>query len=453
MKINTNPRLYGVFYSLLKRIALLIVVLLMAIACEESDQVGLELIQSPVEMNTTDTLTIQAVTARDDSVATNLSGRNILGVLNDPEFGKTRAGIYTETRLPFNDLSLGENPRLDSVHLVMNYTGEYYGNVEVFHQLQVYELSENFPARDTLFSNLEIPHDPEPLTKDPEGFRLRPAPTDSVMVDTVLRPPHIRIPLSDAYGQKLIDANGTQAFENVPDFVDAFKGLYITIDEDTEDMGALYAMDMLAPMTSIQLYYHNDDDTLQQMTQFPINEFARRATKIDHYGFEGANESLQAQVEHEEFAEGDSLLFVQSLGVTRAHVYMPYLDDLKDLQGVVINKAELLVPVQEGFATDDLPETEDMLLLRFREDGNLSFISDYHVGSSYFGGELDKENMEYRFNISQYVQDLMNGVYENRGLTIVASDVSEGASRVVLRGPGRQENPMRMVIYYTVFNK
>ncbi|MFP4691614.1 MAG: hypothetical protein ACLFMU_06845, partial [Bacteroidales bacterium] len=132
---------------------------------------------------------------------------------------------------------------------------------------------------------------------------------------------------------------------------------------------------------------------------------------------------------------------------------MPYLDDLKDLQGVVINKAELLVPVQEGFATDDLPETEDMLLLRFREDGNLSFISDYHVGSSYFGGELDKENMEYRFNISQYVQDLMNGVYENRGLTIVASDVSEGASRVVLRGPGRQENPMRMVIYYTVFNK
>lgn len=427
-------------------------VLVLANACEESDQVGLELIQSPVEMNTTDTLTIQAVTARDDSVATNMSGRNILGVLNDPEFGKTRASIYTETRLPFNDLSLGENPRLDSVHLVLNYTGEYYGNVEVFHQLRVYELSENFPARDTLFSNIEIPYDPEPLTKNPEGFRLRPAPNDSVMVDTVLRPPHIRIPLSDAYGQKFIDANETEAFENVPNFVDEFKGLYITIDEDTEDLGALYAMDMLAPMTSVQLYYKNDDDTLQQMTQFPINEFARRATKVDHYGFEEANESLQAQIEHDDFAEGDSLLFVQSLGVARAHVYMPYLDDLKELQGVVINKAELVAPVQEGFATDDLYESEEMLLLRFREDGRLGFLSDYHVGSSYFGGELDQEKMEYRFNISQYVQDLMNGVYENEGLTIVSAGVSEKPSRVVLRGPGRQENPMRLVIYYTVFN-
>lgn len=452
MKTITNPRFYGVFYSLLKRIGLLSVFVLLAYACEESDQIGLELIESPVEMNTTDTLTIRAVTARDDSVATNMTGRNILGVLNDPEFGTTRAGIYTETRLPFNNLSLGENPQLDSVHLVLNYTGEYYGNVEVFHQLRVYELSENFPARDTLFSNLEIPHYADPITRDPDGFRLRPAPTDSVMVDTILRPPHIRIPLSDAYGQKLIDANDTEAFDNVPNFLDAFKGLYITIDDDAEDLGALYAIDMLAPMTSIQLYYHNDDDTLQQMTQFPINEFAKRATKVDHFGFEGANESLRAQVEHEDFAQGDSLLFVQSLGVSRANVYIPYLDDLTELQGVVINKAELVVPVQEGFATEDLYETDNLLLLRFREDGDLGFLSDYHVGGSYFGGNLDKEKMEYRFNISQYVQDLMDGRFENEGLTVVSAGVSERATRVVLRGPGRQENPMRLVIYYTVFN-
>ena len=453
MKINTNPRFYGVFYSLLKRIAVVSLIFLLAYACEESDQIGLELIESPVEMSTTDTLSIQAVTARDDSVATNMTGRNILGVMNDPEFGKTRAGIYTETRLPHNNLSLGENPRLDSVHLVLNYTGEYYGNVEVFHQLQVYELSENFPEKDTLFSNLEIPHYPEPITRDPDGFRLRPAPTDSVMVDTILRPPHIRIPLSDAYGQKLIDANDTEAFENVPAFVDAFKGLYITIDEEAEDLGALYAIDMLAPMTSIQLYYHNDDDTLQQMTQFPINEFAKRATKVDHFGFDGANESLRLQIDNEDFAQGDSLLFVKSLGVSRANVYIPHLDDLADLRGVVINKAELVFPVQEGFATEDLYETENLLLLRFREDGDLGFLSDYHVGSDYFGGRLDKEKMEYRFNISQYVQELMDGRIENKGLTVVSSGVSERATRVVLRGPGRHENPMRLVIYFTVFNQ
>ncbi len=456
LKIKINPRSYGVFFAFMKRIPAIILPLLLIYGCAEYDDVALDLYHTDgpfeVRMEAVDTLTLRAMTVPDDSLAMSLGSSNILGVINDPVFGKTRAGIYTETRLPINNLSLGNNPVLDSIHLVLVHTGDYYGRLSDFQKLRVYELTENFPEQDTLFSNIEIPHSSLQLNQNREGHLIRPAPEDSVMVDTVLQPPQIRIPLSDHFGRKLINANGTYAFENVPGYLEAFKGLYIVPDEDIEGMGAMYTINMLHVLSSIELYFHNVGDTVGSRVRFPINEFAKRSSRITHGGYENTHEALRRQVIEQDQATADSLLFVQSMGVTRVNIQIPYLQEIADTPKLLINKAELVMPVAEGFATEELPASGDLLLLRIDENNdNLLLLDDYRIGRDYFGGMLSADETRYTFNITQYFQQVMDGVHNNDGLALIAGGSAQDMSRVVLNGPGRVNNPMRLVIYYSVF--
>ncbi len=452
MKTSINPRFYGVFFALLKRMAMVSAFLLLIHACSESDEIGLDLVDTRAQLHTLDTLSLQAITVIDDSVAMNFGSMNILGMINDPVFGKTHASIYTETRLPRNNLYLGEDPVLDSIYLVLSYTGNFYGFVRNYQRLKVYELSENFPEADTLFSNLVIPHEPELITKHPRGHLLQPAPLDSVMIDSIMFPPQIRIPLTDAFGQKFIDANETEAFENVPNYLEAFKGLYIAPGDKFDGLGSKYQINMLSPLTSLELYYKNEDDTVSRIQRFPINEFAKRTSRMEHFGYENTHPVLRAQIEESDYSMGDSLLFLQSLGMLRANIHLPYLDELIGDSRLLINKAELVVPVAEGLVAEHLPASRELLLLRIDEDGDLKFLDDYMMGSTYFGGRLNEDKMQYTFNISKYFQQLLDGTHPNDGLALVVAGASEDMSRVVLHGPGRTENPMRLIIYYSVFD-
>ncbi len=457
LKTKINPRSYGVFFVFMKRIPAIVLPLLLIYGCSEYDDVGLDLYHADgpfeVRMEAVDTLTLKAMTVPDDSLAMSLGATNILGVVNDPVFGKTRAGIYTETRLPMNNLSLGDRPVLDSIHLVLVHTGDYYGRLQDFQNIKVYELAENFPEQDTLYSNIEIPHTSVLLNKERDGHFIRPAPEDSVLVDSVLQPPQIRIPLSDSFGRKFINASGTYAFENVPGYLEAFKGLYIVPDEDIEGMGSMFTIDMLHVLSSIELYFHNEGDTVGSRVRFPVNEFAKRATAVTHFGYENAHESLRRQVFDLDQTVADSLLFVQSMGVTRVDIQIPFLQEIADTPKLLINKAELVFPIAEGFSTEELPASNDLLLLRIdKDEKDLFLLDDFRIGRDYFGGMLSADETRYTFNITQYFQQVMDGHLENDGLALIAGGSAQDMSRVVLNGPGRTNNPMRLVIYYSVFD-
>ncbi len=452
LKTLRNPRFCGVFFAPFIKKAIAVASLLFVFySCTETDELGIDLIDSKARLNILDTLSITAMTVPDDSVAMNHGAGNVMGIINDPVFGKSKASIYTQTRLPENNLFLGEGPVLDSLHLVMVYAGDYFGDLQDHQTIHVYELSEGFPDQETLFSNMDIPFYPNPVTKDSEGFYFRPAPADSVLVDTVMQQPQIRIPLSDAYGQRFIGANETEIYENVANYIEEFKGLFVTFEDDMEGIGSKYSINMLAFQTSLELFYRTQEDTLDRMQRYPINEFARRTTRVEHFGYEDADEALRLQIEHGDQAMADSLLFVQSLGLVRANIGIPSLDNFSETQRLLINKAELVVPVDTSYASGKLPPADELLLVRVDEEGEFHLLDDYMLGSGYFGGSLDEDNMVYRFNISKHVQQVMDGEVHNDKLAVLAAGSADNMSRVVLRGPGRTDNPMRIVVYYTEF--
>lgn len=464
LKTNQNPRHCGVFYNILKKGFFLTSLLWLVFSCSDADEIGLDLVDNRAKLQTLDTLTIKAFTARADSVATSLGRANVLGVIDDPVFGMSRAGIYTETRPPTVPLSLGENPVLDSISLVLAYTGGHYGALATNQTIRVYELSENFPATDTLFTNSTLQYHAELITLDPNGYRFRPAPADSVMVNNLMRPPQIRIPLSEAFGQKILAANDTEAFQNIPNYLEVFKGLYITVDEHLDGFeapgvqpgrGSMFQIDMLSAFTAIEMHFHNHTDTVMlrfpyQSMRFPIDQFASHFTSVDHFGYDNVHEALKAQVVDGDQSVGDSLLFLQSLGQLRVDIQFPYLEQLLD-QTWLINKAELIVPVQEGYASKLFPAADQLILLRTRDEGDRVLIDDYMLGLDFFGGTYDANNNRYVFNVSQYFQKLIDGEYPNTGLSMLISRGHERMSRVVLHGPGRSDEPMQLVLYYTVF--
>lgn len=465
MKTNQNPRIYGVFYDILKKTFWLSAGLLLIFSCSDADELGLDLIDDRAKLHTLDTLTIKAITVRADSVATSLGRQNVLGFIDDPVFGKSKASVYTETRPPTVPFSFGEEPVLESAYLLLAYSGGFYGSIGGIQTIRVYELSENFPETDTLFSNSSLPYHPELITLNPEGYRFRPAPADSVVVNDVLRPPHIRIPLTEEFGQKFLLANDTEAFQSIPDYLEQFKGIYVTVDDEVigfdgqtgePGKGGMFQFDMFSPLTSLEINYRNFTDTLPRRPplvtrQFPVDQFARHSTQLEHFGYDGVHEALRTQVVDGDPGTADSLLFLQSLGRLRVDIEFPHLDDLIG-QTWLINKAELIVPVEKELSSSLFPAPGQLLLLRENENEDLVLIDDYMQGVDYFGGVFDQENSRYVFNISQYFQKLVDGEYPNTGLSILISRGHERMSRVVLHGPGRKEEPLQLVLYYSVFD-
>lgn len=445
-----------IFYPLLKKFLLSSLPILLAAiffgsalhSCTEPDQLGLQFIDDQAMFKRTDTLSVVGFMEIDDSVPTNLSFQNLLGMMHDPVFGKTRASIVAEFRLPTNNFTLGTRPVLDSLVMGFHYTGDYAGNVETLQTVRVFELKENLPQGDRINSN-----HPVQIYNTVVGERiLRPAPRDSVLVDTIFRHPHFTMRLSDQLGQKIINANGTAAFRNVQNFLEYFKGLKVTVANDFNEGGAIFNIDMFGSFTSLTLYYHDAADTVRrQRTQsFRITSFAQRFTHVEHFDFQNANPFLRQLLQTPQ-QTSDSLLFVKSLGGLRSRIRLPHLMNIAQMPNVTINQAKLIVPVDELFVTEGFDPAQFLHIYQITPQGAKLPIRDSGMDEEYFGGEYDPATKQFTFNITKHLQEVLKGVNPNNDLAIVVSGASDNARRVVFRGPGRQSNPLRVQIVYTSF--
>ncbi len=445
--LNAKVKLYA--------IAIIIASLLIN-ACKEPDDIGLNVQPQGDLLNVvfSDTTSIVAYTFIEDSLQTNGANYNLLGSIKDPIFGKVNASFCTQFELSSYNIKFGNAASVDSMILALAYIG-YYGDTNTTQNVKVYELNELLSKNDSIYSNHNVQYD---IFTELANYSFQPKPTTKVKVDTTTEVAQLRIRLSNSLAEKFLRADTTSnsgVYGNVTNFQNFFKGLFITTTPVNSDGAVcnfyLKKVDSNNKLVSkLIIYYHNSEkDSLSQ--SFYIANNCIKFNKFEHYNYQDASQILKDQINGNK-SLGDSLLYMQSLAGLAVKLKFPYLQNWYSKGNILINRAELVIPVEEdGTYIDDYFAPTALGLA-----GNDSASNYYRLIDSYsatfFGGSYNKTKKEYSFNITRQLQhflstnDPKNGLY----LTITSSVIN--ASRVIIKGSKRSVGRLRLNLTYTKLN-
>jgi hypothetical protein len=340
-----------------------------------------------------------------------------LGVMEDPEFGRTSANIYfevlpaTQGLYPFSHKDSIQG-RVDSVVLSLTYKGVYGDSMSV-ENFTVHEIAQSADFTDTLYkiTGPDIPvAQPlsHPVTVDfntlNEPKIVKQGKDTSKAVANVLR-----IPLNNSLGLRLINYDTSNAYKTDSAFRTYFRGLAVKTDTNASALKrALAYFDLTAATTRLYVYYRaNNGAALDTaVTEFAFTQrSSTRSANIIRRNLTGSN--YAASLSNPD--KPQEILYIQSSPGSYASVYIP---GLKTLSNRVVHRAELIIPKvssqQENIFT---PPTLFLDLIDSTRNINKTIPNDfigersngtYNVGS--FGGNI--KNNEYKFDISRYVQGI-----------------------------------------------
>ncbi|HNW90739.1 MAG TPA: DUF4270 domain-containing protein [Bacteroidales bacterium] len=411
-------------------------------SCNKNEELGLN-IQPPEDImgvNFIDTIPLIAYTVYEDSIRTDEVTYNLIGSCADPIFGLTNAGAYSQFKLTTTAVNFGNNPVCDSVVLSLAYQG-FYGDTSTTLTLNVFEISDDMDIDKNYYSNDVLGVYKNNLA----NVSFKPNFKDSVQVGSTKYAPHLRVKLKNSLGQKFINASGSSDLADNTNFLKFFKGLYISTKQVSSG-GAILYFNFLSSITKLSLYYHNDEDTAAY--NFIIDATCARYNSFDHKNFSSADPLLKQQISGDTIL-GDSVLYVQAMAGTKIKIRFPDILGLNNLGKIAINKAELVLKVDEN-AIGAYAPPEKLILSKINPDGTLSFLTDYAYGDAYYGGSYSSTTKEYRFNIGQHVQDaLLKGSFDDKGLYLVVSGGAVKSNRAVLKGNKTSQDNLRLEIIYT----
>ena len=413
----------------------------------QGDQLNVELI---------DTASIITYSIKEDSLKSDeLDGPSMLGTYVDPYFGKMDASIVSQIRLEASvDFTLASGSLdslvIDSVIMYLALQGSF-GNLDP-QTFEVYQINEDIDIDSTYYTNkLMTTTGPNlaisgPITADPVSIGY----VGGSLTDFAI----LNIPLSiNDFGWNIFNESGNTSLsgnDGTGEFIDWYKGLVIKANNPTQAVndGGIFYADMVNDFSKVTIFYRDtsgtssEHDTLSFDFNFNANCAHYNAVDIDY-----SNTFVDAQFNDSTF--GMDVFYLQALGGTKAKINFPNLTDFIDSGKVVVNKAELILPIQYN-SLDNFTPSEYLFLTRVDENGDLSFLPD--ASESGHGGQLNLASKNYTFNITRYINNIFAGEILNEDLTLVIGGSGITANRVILNGANslNKEKP-KLVLTYTKY--
>ncbi|MFZ4785825.1 MAG: DUF4270 domain-containing protein [Flavobacteriales bacterium] len=403
----------------------LFAIVLLATSCKRPEnELGESLLPGTDDMSTlqSDTTTLVATVVQEDSIRTDELSSVMLGSYNDPVLGKTIASFSTQVRLSTTSPEFPADAVIDSVVLSLVYTGNYYGRLNS-QQLFVYELSEDLVLDSTYYTNTKHATKNNNLVKSGwDSYRFGPEDVVVVGSDTVI--PQLRVHLEESLGYKLFNASEDQLASNDA-FLAFFKGLNVSTSSGD---GCVANFDLVDSDSKLSVYYRYDDDGVQDTTQYHFNITSECAyySHVDHIRTGTALSSLTTT----QTVDGNVNTYVQAAGSMKTRIDMPYIDDLNQFENKSINRAELIIPFEDD---DRYPAQANMFLVYEDADGDFNLLPDQVLGTIDGYGDFSLDY--YTFNISLYLQKLLNGEIESEGLYLISRNAGVSVNRCLLHGP------------------
>lgn len=379
-----------------------------------------------------DSFTLKSKTIIDEPIQGNNISTILLGQINDNRFGESKASFYTQFSLSKNSYSLGTNPVLDSVVLILDQV-DSYGELNSEFDISVYELESTL---------LNEPYDNNSV------LNINSNTLANVNNYTFYKgKSSIRIPLSTTFGISLMDLFGTDVMESSENFKDHFKGMYVTTNTINGD-GLIY-LKLISENSKMELFYHNDE-VADTSYYFPIEKKDQTLTQY-------INNGIGTEVLDAINSEDETIAYIGSMSSYKTELQMPDLSSLKD---VVINKATITV-YQADFGSSEsimFEEPKQLILFQNLQDTSISFLDGYSINTKI--GPIGENNkveingsntVKYTFQVTDYIQKLITSDTKSKILYLKDLGNNEG-SRIKIGGGSNSELPMKLDIVYTKLN-
>lgn len=404
-----------------------------------------------------DTLTVISHTVKEDS----LKGVNLptyqIGYLVDPNFGISISSIYTQILLPYNEVSFGNEPQIDSAILSLRVTGSYGINDDKITFI-IQQITEDMDPDADYYSDQLFSHNTEIIGSE----RINKSATG----DTI-----INIKLTKKFAEEMLQQSGSANLANNDAFLSYFKGLFISVDttdfyninvpdiyktnngiaSEGNPFGYMLYLDLIHTNSKLTFYYHTSDLDSQTFSF----EITADAAIINNYRHNHSNYPVESFI-NSNAASGDSLVFIESASGLKSFIEIPYI---KSLGNILLNKAEIVFtqPVECAKNTIAFNSPNEMILIRRAEDGSNDFsIIDLTEATGYFGGnrnlltDLSGNNYaQYKFNITRYLQSVINNETTDYGLYLLTSPSAIIADRIIIGGGNAINNKIKLNITYT----
>ena len=428
---------------------------------ESSIGLGLQPETDLLNLVTTDTLTLEIFTVREDSLETDELSTAVLGRVFQPRIGWTTAGFATQLRLSAPGVNFGTNPQVDSIFLSLRFTGDTYGQLSP-QSLLVQQLTDSISLDSTYYSNFnpEVTHD---ILNDELQGRVSLNPSDDLIIgeDTIVS--QIRLNLKSSLGQTILDQD-TSVFNNNESWLDFFPG--IVVSTQGNGVGAA-GIDISSGLSLMRLHYHNDTDT--SFYDFLISPLSARVNMFSQ-DYVAALSTLNSPANDSVFVDGGRSLYIMSGAGLKTHIKIPFLESINNSidtisgdtisLGCAIQKAELIFTLDDSYFDSRYPPQDQLYILTENSEGSPISTPDQMSLGVNIDGYYDSQNKTYRFNISRSIQHLLNrssGAYygnfspENPipPFYIVSSRAGISIQGVVLNGTDAGENRPQLVITYS----
>lgn len=454
-KINTRRkvlRLSATFFAL---------VILIAACKKDKTDVGSGLNDQNLNFQVTDTFTINTYSEFVDSMESDETSISLLGAYNDPVFGGVNCGIVTQivpdnVTNTFPDVS---EVVMDSVVLALRFSSiNYYANIEDI-SVQVYEIDDVLKRDDQVYYTFDTPTIIGDNLIETDPMIISPDFVANQIVGTDTLGPQIRIRLKTEVGLDLI-ADGNAGLVNENFATNTFKGLYIRVDVPDgapkfglpTGKGTILYFALEDALSKMTMYYHTLSGAVDKF-DFDINSTTARYNKID---FDRTGTAVEFADDN--LTQGEQAFYLQGGGI-RGVIELPYiLDFYKDAEGnlarKIINKVVLVLPIQD-FGFDPFDPTTRLFIARIVDSKLSTFTDDYGFGSSVSDNSVtyDEAAKEYRFTMTQEIQGLLKGDFENVGYRIYSpAFFASTIERIIFNGSKTSlKNKPRLEITYTEY--
>ena len=407
-----------------------------AVGCKKKrNPVGADALPPGSEMSSAgvDTFSLYTYVVEEDSIESMDPQFNLIGSYNDAVFGQVNSGFFTQITLSgfspdfgdFNDIIM------DSCVLAFEFGG-YYG--EISEQLfEVYEITEELSRDSTYYHYSTVPTDAQQLvpTANNEGL-ITPDPLVSAIVGNDTVNPQLRIPLDTTFARDLLVLASNSADDET--FLTDMKGLNVKVNNGSQNIGegGIFYLTSATAASKLTVYYTINGE--QEEFDFLISNSA-----IDFNNTTFDYTSTPVEQVLNDSTLGQDMYYAQSF-VSRAKVDFPTLDNLPE--DVIIHEATLELPLTY-FTGDKLyPSSEVSVSAELFDGDDTKYIIDPSVPFS-------QTEKSYTIDLRSYVQNVLNGEVQNKGLFISPRLFNTTTERIIFNGPNtlNKKAPKLNIVY------